>query len=366
MSIFRLPDLGEGLPDAEIHEWHIKVGESIAIDQPLVSMETAKALVEVPSPQAGKITKLHGKPGDIIKTGQPLVEYESEQREDTGTVVGKIEDSTETIEETFIIGAQAASGAARGKATPAVRRLAKELNVDLTTLNGTGPNNVITADDVQNTATQETEGLELLRGSRRMMALNMTASHAEVVAVTIYDDVDIHQWQENTDITVRLLQAVIEACKAEPILNSSYNGKHMGRITNQSINIGLAMDTGDALFVPVIKAAESLAPNELRDRIETFKQGVKKRDIPQEDLQGATITLSNFGKFAGRYASPVIVLPMVAIIAVGALRDDVVAFEGKAVVHRVLPLSLSFDHRAVTGGEATRFLGAMMQALQQP
>ena len=366
MSIFRLPDLGEGLPDAEIHEWLVKVGDVVKVDQPIVSMETAKAVVEVPSPQAGKIAKLNGKAGDIIKTGQPLVEFEGSERQDTGTVVGKIEDSGQVIEENFIIGSQAKASTGHVKATPAVRKLANELKVDLAKVKATGQNSVITADDVKQAAAHEIEGLELLRGTRRMMAINMANSHAEVVPVTIYDDVDIYQWSPEADITLRLIQALIAACKAEPALNASYNGKHVGRVLHQQVNVGLAMDTGDALFVPVIKAAESLKPAAIRERIETFKRGVKQRDIPQQDLQGATISLSNFGKFAGRYASPIIVPPTVAIVAVGSTREDVVAQQGKAVVHRVIPLSLTFDHRAVTGGEATRFLGMMMAELQKP
>jgi len=367
MSIFRLPDLGEGLPDAEIHEWLVKEGDTVKVDQPIVSIETAKALVEVPSPQAGKIIKLHGKASDIIKTGQPLVEFEGEERQDTGTVVGKIEDIGHAIEESFIIGsAKSSRSGPKIQATPAVRKLAKELNVDLATVKGSGVNTVITADDVRHAAQSDTEGLQLLRGTRRMMAINMAAAHTEVVPVTIYDDVDIHQWPDDVDITIRLIQALIKACQAETALNASFNSKLLGRVLNDHINIGLAIDTGEALFVPVIKNSEKMQPAALRDRIDTFKQGVKQRDIPQDDLQGATITLSNFGKFAGRYASPIIVPPTVAIIAVGSLRDDVVAYEGEAVVHRVIPLSLTFDHRVVTGGEATRFLGVMMEALKQP
>ncbi len=371
MSIFKLPDLGEGLPDAEINEWHIKVGDIVKTDQPLVSMETAKAVVEVPAPQDGKIIKLYGKPGDIIKTGSPLIEFESaEKREDTGTVVGNIESTGQIVKENFIIGKeQQQSGSSRIKATPAVRALAKKLNIDLATITATGANGIITLQDVEQ-ASQKTANNhdkqqgEPLRGVRRTMAIVMAQSHAEVVPVTIYDDADIHAWRENSDITARLIQAVVAACQAEPALNTLYDGKAMQRFPQQHVNLGLAMDTPDGLFVPVIKAAENKSVQQLRETIDRFKKTVRSREIAQDDLHGATITLSNFGNFAGRYASPIIVPPTVAIIAIGKLRENVVAYNGEAVIHRVIPLSVSFDHRAVTGGEATRFLGKMMESLR--
>lgn len=368
MSIFHLPDLGEGLPDAEIHEWHVKVGDEIKTDEPLVSMETAKAVVDVPAPQSGKISKLHGAPGDIIKTGAALVEFEStkEKAADTGTVVGNIESSDETIDEQFSIGSVGQKTTQRVRATPAVRALARKLNVDLNTVAGTGANGVITASDVEAaTGGQDDLGdMEGLRGVRRQMAITMSKAHAEVVPVTIFDDADIHAWQDGTDITVRLIQAVIHACQQEPALNAWYDGRKMARHLHEAIHLGIAMDTGEALFVPVIKDAQNKDSQALRDKINEFKAGVRNRDIPADDLQGASITLSNFGNFAGRYASPIIVPPTVAILGVGRTRDAAVAVDGNIESHRCLPLSLSFDHRAATGGEATRFLGAVIASLE--
>lgn len=368
MSTFNLPDLGEGLPDAEIVEWHVNVGDEVKTDQPLVSMETAKAVVEVPSPQDGKIEKLHGAAGDIIKTGAPLVEFTSTAvREDTGTVVGNIESSGITEEDNFIIGKQhrpATSGKIR--ATPAVRALAQRLGVNLADINASGANGIITAADVQQASGQSTqgkEGYEPLRGVRRSMVVSMTQSHQQVVPVTIFDDADIQAWRGNNDITARLVRALVKGCAVEPALNAWYDTATTSRKCHDAVHLGLAMDTADGLFVPVIRDAQDQTPSALRETINRFKQTVTSRDIPAEELQGATITLSNFGKFAGRYASPIIVPPMVAILAVGRLRDAVVAHEGKTQIHRSLPLSLTFDHRAVTGGEATRFLGAVIEDL---
>jgi 2-oxoisovalerate dehydrogenase E2 component (dihydrolipoyl transacylase) len=371
MSIFRLPDLGEGLPDAEITEWHVNVGDEVKVDQPLVSMETAKAVVEVPSPQAGKISLLHGKAGDIIKTGAPLVEFDGGEaakpaaKADTGTVVGNIETSDKVVEEASGV-AQKKAGATGVKATPAVRALARKLGVDLSCVTPSAANGVVSADDVKryNDMLSDVGELEPLRGARRAMAYNMVKSHDEVVPVTIYDNADIHAWKDGEDITVRLIQALIKACKAEPAVNAWFDNQAFGRRLHQHVNLGLAMDTGEQLFVPVLHKADEMSAEQIRAAVDDYKQKVRDQSITPEEMRGASISLSNFGKFAGRYANSLIVPPMVAIIAIGKKYDEVVAHEGQAAVHPVLPISLSFDHRGVTGGEATRFLGVFIEALQ--
>ncbi|MCC5015986.1 MULTISPECIES: dihydrolipoamide acetyltransferase family protein [Legionella] len=370
MNIFNLPDLGEGLPDAEIHEWFVKEGDTVTLDQPLVSMETAKAVVDVPCPQGGTIVKLFGKPGDVIKTGEPLVAFAATDapRVDKGTVVGNLEESTDISDDNFTIGAGRTTSQ-RAKATPAVRLLAKKLGVALNTLSGSGEHGVITREDVQaaaNKKAQLPEGFEALRGVRRAMLNSMMQSHQEVVPVSIFDEADIHSWQPETDITVRLIRAITHACKEEPALNAWFDTAHSARKCFNEVHLGLAMDSSEGLFVPVIHNTASCSDEQLRQMINDYKQAVQDRAVAPEKLKGATITLSNFGKFAGRFASPIIVPPMVAILAVGRLYEAVVATKGKAEIHRLLPLSLSFDHRAVTGGEATRFLGAVIQALQKP
>jgi pyruvate dehydrogenase E2 component (dihydrolipoamide acetyltransferase) len=370
MNIFKLPDLGEGLPDAEIHEWFVKEGDNVTTDQPLVSMETAKAVVDVPCPQSGIIAKLFGKPGDVIKTGEPLVAFESgvAQSTDKGTVVGNLEESSEITEDHFVIGTQS-SDRQRVRTTPAVRMLAKKLNVDLATLVGTGEHGVITRNDVQTQSDKNEQvptGFEPLRGVRRAMLHSMVQSHAEIVPVSIFDEADINNWKEGTDITVRLIRALVSASKKEPALNAWFNTKHGARQCFEQVHLGLAMDNEEGLFVPVIHDANQQSDNKLRQIINEYKASVRNRDINAEQLKGATIILSNFGKFAGRFASPIIVPPMVSILAVGRLyQSAVVTSERQIEAHNMLPLSLSFDHRAVTGGEATRFLGAVIEALQE-
>ncbi|MDP3561188.1 MAG: dihydrolipoamide acetyltransferase family protein [Legionellaceae bacterium] len=369
MDIFNLPDLGEGLPDAEIHEWFVKIGDVVTADQPLVSMETAKAVVDVPCPQSGTIAKLFGQPGDVIKTGDPLMAFEAlvTPRVDKGTVVGNLEESTEVSEDNFIIGSNKNTGN-RPKVTPNIKLLAKKLNVNLNTLTGTGEHGFITRDDVEKAAeklSQVPDGFEPLRGVRRAMLNSMVQSHHDVVPVSIFDEADIHAWKSNTDITVRLIRAISDACQVEPALNAWFDTKHSARKCFEKINLGLAMDNDEGLFVPVLHDIQSQSEQQLRATIDEYKKSVIDRTIPAEQLKGATITLSNFGKFAGRFASPIIVPPMVAILAVGRLYEGVVSVQGQIESHRLLPLSLSFDHRAVTGGEATRFLGAVMKSLQK-
>ncbi|MBO6852093.1 MAG: E3 binding domain-containing protein, partial [Marinobacter sp.] len=194
MKNFKLPDLGEGLPEAEIVEWHVKVGDTVTVDQVLVSVETAKAIVEVPSPEAGVIAKLYGEPGDIIHTGEPLLAYEGEG-DDSGTVVGELKKAEAgSRQDQFIVGAAPSSKRARSnRATPGVRALAERLGVSLEQIKGSGPGGLVTNDDVHKHASHQKQlgDSEPLRGTRRTMARNMALSHAQVVPVSIFEDVDI-------------------------------------------------------------------------------------------------------------------------------------------------------------------------------
>ncbi len=371
MKIFYLPDLGEGLAEAEIREWYVKVGDEVKVDQPLVSMETAKAVVDVPSPQAGKIAALHGKPNDIIQTGAALVSYEGAEavQADKGSVVGQLPSSASAWDDGDVIIGAAPTTTAAIKAMPAARLLATELKIDLANIKGTGPQGLITVQDVKHVhattpSVAFTGETETLHGVRRMMAQAMSQSHREIVPVTIVEDVDITHLPEKTDITVLLMQAMSAAAKAEPALNAWYDGKTFMRQCFDEVNIGMAVDSEEGLFVPVIHSAEKKSPVELRAKINEYKISVKDRSIAGADMQGATVTLSNFGTITGRYATPIIVPPAVAILGCGRSRATPVVHDGQLKPGRVMPLSLTFDHRAATGGEATRYLGAVVAYLQ--
>ncbi|AHI66764.1 2-oxo acid dehydrogenase subunit E2 [Burkholderia thailandensis] len=364
MKIFKLPDLGEGLQEAEIVEWHVKAGDTIDADRPLVSVETAKAIVEIPSPQSGRVAKLFGQPGDIVHLGAPLVAFEGEDGgEDAGTVVGRM-----TVGEHVVQEPPTALGAGAGalKAIPAVRALARKLDVDLAMVTPSGADGVITAADVQRVAKvlAELGPPEVLRGVRRAMAQNMARAQSEVAAATVIDDADIHAWPAGADVTMRLVRALVAGCRAEPGLNAWFDGQAGRRHVVAKIDVGIAVDLPDGLFVPVLRDVAHRDAADLRRGLDRMRADIRARRIPPDELRGNTITLSNFGMIGGKYAAPVVVPPTVAILGAGRVHDAVVAADGAPAVHRVLPLSLTFDHRVVTGGEAARFLAAAIADLQ--
>ena len=485
---FLLPDLGEGLPDAEIVEWHVAVGQVVRLDDPLVSMETAKAVVDVPAPCSGTLLRVAGKAGDVITTGAWLAEFELDPnlpqraaghdtghvhgaghapppaatpaavaspvtvmppmpslsasdlsnelpegvtpafgggfknatpalaapapattaapaaaREDAGTVVGAMQVSGEVRRET----AMAIGGV---KAVPAVRALAKKLGIDLARVEPTGAEGVVTLADVKRAAERGEARLgeppspsalrtpapsitapvpdvrppvaalpprperpvdagfdtdAPIRGVRRNMVRSMAAAHAEVVPTTLMDDADLHAWSPGEDITVRLIRSLVVASAAEPAMNAWLNAKEGTLRRHARVDVGIAIDHADGLFVANLRDADRMDASAMRAGISRLRDGLKDRSLPAEELSGYTIMLSNFGKFAGKYATPVVVPPCVCIVAAGRLYHGVVPVLGGIETHRLMPLSLTFDHRAATGGEAARFLKAMIDDLQR-
>lgn len=455
---FFLPDLGEGLPDATIVEWFVKPGDTILLDAPLVSMETAKAVVEVPSPVSGKVLKLAGDAGDVIVTGKMLAEFEidaskpqraegqdtghhhgggdadtppapapsapppatrtEELREDSGTVVGAMQSSD-------AVHAEAAVAVGGVKAMPAVRAMARKLGVDLARVQPSGPDGVATMADVKRAAADGSAKVggsggpvggasaptpvsgrvvgaeappaapasaapaqsrtalsasgkpmrtqppsvsasgqpEQLKGVRRNMARVMADAHSKVVPTTLTDDADIHAWSAGNDMTVRLIRAICVAARTVPALNAWFDGEALSRTLHPHVDIGIAVDTDDGLFVPALRNAHLLDANGVREGVNRLRAQVQDRSLPASELTGYTISLSNFGMFAGRYATPVVVPPCVAIVAAGRARHQMTPVLGGLESHKVIPLSLTFDHRACTGGEAARFLRAMLDDL---
>ena len=340
MKTFRLPDLGEGLQQAEVSAWHVRENDDVAVDQPLLSVETEKALVE-------------------FADG-------SDERAEAGTVVGRLDTNAAPMRDGVATG-DGAAVPARVRAAPAVRALAQRLNVDLAIVTPTGPNDTVTAKDVERVSRilKEVGPLEMLRGVRRAMARSMSQAHAEVAPVTVNDDADLHAWWGGDQLLMlRLIRAIAAGCKVEPALNAWYDGKAVGRRVLESIHLGVAVDTPDGLFVPVLRDVGRRTPEDLRAGLERLRNDTRARTIPPEELRGYTFILSNFGTFGGRYANPIVQPPTVAILGAGRVRDEVVAIDGKPAVHPILPLSLTIDHRAVTGGEATRFLSAVIADLQ--
>jgi 2-oxoisovalerate dehydrogenase E2 component (dihydrolipoyl transacylase) len=413
MTTFNLPDLGEGLAEAEIVRWHVNVGDAVTVDQPMLAVETAKAVVEVPAPFSGIVKTLYGQPGDVIATGAPLIDFDTSAARnssgDAGTVVGNMPTSdTELIETAHAgsstynrtnggtsssVGTNSAGGpnstGARLRAAPAARALAKRLGVDLTGLNGSGRGGVIIVDDViahsslathssaiarsnttpgapnPTTAAPAFPGGEKLRGLRRAMSQSMSLARDNVTNCTVCDDADLHRWGEGQDITTRLLRAIATGCQAEPTLNAWFDGNTQSRRLMPRVDVGMAVDTGDGLIVPVIRDVGSRTKAELRQDIDRLKRAARERTVTPEDLRDVTFMLSNFGMIAGRYATPVVVPPMVAILGSGRLSRDVIAVNDGIEAHLRMPLSLTFDHRCVTGGEAARFLAAVLRDLEK-
>ena len=402
MSTFRLPDLGEGLAEAEIVEWHVKVGDHVRVDQPMVSVETAKAVVEVPAPFSGVVTALRGAPGDILPTGAPLIEF------DSGTVVGSMPATSEEefVESVTVGGMHRHGHLGRARAVPAARALAKGLGLDLAAVQGGGRAGLITLDDVLrhaningsasaagNSAANGTPAgngaagngaaaspaaramaaagpadgtVEPLRGVRRAMAQSMTLSRDQVAGATVCDDADIHHWTQRGDYMPRLMRAMICGWRAEPALNAWYDPAAQSRLLVAHIDLAIAVDTPGGLIVPVVRNIESKSPQELRAAIALQKDAAHRRSTAPEDLRDFTLMLSNFGTLAGRYGIPRVVPPAVAILGAGKVREDAVVVAGAVLAHRRMPLSLSFDHRCITGGEACRFLGAVIADLEKP
>ncbi len=368
MKYFKLPDLGEGLTEAEIVEWHIQSGDEVTEDQKLLTVETAKALIELPSPQAGTVSHLFGQPGDLIHIGEPLLEFAAGE-DQSQSVVGEIPAApSDTRQQPFIIGAaQTPTQPNSIRATPAVRALANRLQVDLHTVQASGPQGQLIPADIERAAqlAEQHGPATPLKGTRRHMAIRMQQAHAEVVPVTLTEQVDIGHWPEGTDITLKLIQAIAHACERVPEMNSWFDGQKLAWRQHSQLDLGIAVDTEQGLFVPVLRDIRGRSDQDLRQGLDRLRQDVAARSIPPQEMQGATFTLSNFGMLGGLFATPVVIPPQIGILAVGRKFAYPQQSDSGVRLSPHLPLSLTFDHRALTGAEAARFLAAVSTYLLQ-
>lgn len=382
MKSFMLPDLGEGLAESEIVEWHINAGDIVTVDQIVVTIETAKAIVEVPAPYSGKIIHRYGNEGDVINIGSLLLEIEeaetadtaeqvsssiSVNKEDAATVVGNVSQQSHHVDiDDFWIGGDKNTSAKKLiTAMPSARRLAQRLGVDLHVFKGSGPEGLIIDADIYNQCDQQLPGTEVLKGARRTMVNTMAESHHNVAAVTITEEALLVDWGVGEDISIRLIQAVINACQQEPALNAWFDAETMTRCLHSTVNVGIAVDSNHGLYVPVLRHADEYSPKGVRQWLDKTVKGIRERKIGREQLQHATITLSNFGAIAGIYATPVVTTPQVAIVGAGRIIEKVIIKEEQPITVKAMPLSMTFDHRACTGGEAARFIKALVLHLQQ-
>ena len=452
-SHFILPDLGEGVHEAELIKWRVSAGDQVAEHQTLAEMETDKALVEVPSPWAGVVTELCGAEGDIINVGSVLVRYgestghppaspasdqtqatessASEEREDAGTVVGSMNndgDAPSALTRRRTEAEEVPTEQARALATPAVRGIAKQLGVDINRVLGTGRGGRVTASDVErfaqesatteppsnqpsrnritvadipehssassNLPTDATAGREPIlppvpvdpsgttevipfRGVRRKIAEALDRSVKTAVHFTVVDEADItdldRKRKEYSAITGRklsflpfVIRAVAHGLREHPALNAVVDEAKSEIHRKGNLNLGIAVDSDAGLMVPVLRNAEKLAIVEAAEGVARLAAGCRDRSIPREELTGSSFTISNVGSYGGRFATPVINHPEVAILAVGRGYEKVLAKDGRIYAGLSLPMSLSCDHRVVDGAEGARFLNTVKRLLEDP
>ncbi|MFO1088401.1 MAG: dihydrolipoamide acetyltransferase family protein [Hyphomicrobiales bacterium] len=378
MRVFILPDLGEGLQEAHIVEWHVEEGEDVRADQPLVSVETDKAVTEIPVPWTGRIAKLLSTPGETVKVGSALAHFDVGFRHEPDGSTGVTRPPNAPAP---TAAAQPSPAQRSAVAMPAVRALARELGVDLASLAGTGPAGAIIVKDVANAframvgapgATRAEpaapslprQGYKPLDPVRAAMARKMAASHAAVVPATVFEEARISSWHGRDDITARLVRAIAVAIAREPVFNAFFDADH-GLKPNEQLDLGVAVDTPAGLVVPVLRNAGRYSAAEVRSAVDGLVEAAIERRLGPEAFKDPTFTLSNYGMIAGLHATPVVLPPQVAILGAGRLRRILVPVETDAVAETVLPLSLTYDHRPITGGEAARFIKALVGDLER-
>ena len=382
---FKFPDVGEGIAEGEIVRWLVKEGDWVKEDQDLVEVETDKAVLTLNSPYTGKIEKLCGNEGEIIKVGALLttIRVEGETvaesaRKDSGTVVGSLAEAIEVARPVL--------------ATPAVRALARQMMVDLASVKGNGPAGRITKEDVEKaagkSASQPSPAADIygpveripLRGIRRTVAKRMAEASKHVAEVTIWEDADITELeqvrakqreateQQGVKLTYLpfLIKASIAALKAHPYFNATLDEETQEIILKKYYNLGIAVDTSDGLIVFVIKEADRKSLVDLARETAALAEKARLRKIDLPELRGGTFTITNYGVVGASYGTPIINHPEVAILGLGKIEDRAVVRGGQIVIRKIMPLSLAFDHRVIDGVEAGRFLGVVIQHLVDP
>lgn len=381
MFEFRFPDVGEGIVEGEIRRWMVKVGEKVAAHQPLVEMETDKAVVELPSPREGIVRELRGEVGETVPVGTVLTvideggeeqERPPEQRPKPAAVgvVGELEEAPE--DETH-----------PPRALPKDRKLAAELGVELAAVRPSGPGGRITEEDIRGGAAAPPEGEEEripLRGVRRSMAKAMVASAFTAVHVTVLERADALALRElrqrerkladSRGVKLTYLPFLVKALtlvlERFPILNSRLDEERQEVVLSRTMNIGFAVDTPDGLLVPVVRGARRLSILELAARLQDLSVRARERKITPAEVKGGTFTVTNYGAIGGLWGTPIINPPEAAILGIGRIAEEAVVRGGEVVPRPVVPLSLTFDHRIIDGATAHRFLNALIEHVENP
>jgi pyruvate dehydrogenase E2 component (dihydrolipoamide acetyltransferase) len=347
--VFAMPDLGEGLEEGEIVAWLVAEGEPIALNQPLVEVETAKATVEIPSPFAGTVTTLHASVGDAVPVGSPLVTFDGADR-------GALSRP------------DVAASPVKAAATPAVRKLAKERGVDLATIAGTGPDGRITVEDLNAAGgwTLDIAGVEPISPVRREIARRLTEV-AAIPQVTTFRTVDctaLEALRRDRDVSPLpvFIAALARISPDHPLLNSSWqpDGIHASR----SVHVGLAIDTERGLMVPVLRNAHSMGIAGIASEIRRLAEAARGGHLTPNDLHGATIGVSNTGSYGSEAGTPLLNPGNAVTVAMGVVQSRALVVDGEVVARPACTLSLTFDHRVMDGATAGRALTDLVSLLQ--
>ena len=346
---FRMPDLGEGVAEGEIVRWLVAVGEEVAEDDLLVEIQTDKATVEVPSPAAGVVSRILAEEGDVVPVGELLVVIGSE-----GATTGSDP----------VVASGVAAAAPRVQATPAVRRLAAELGVDLAALAGSGP---VTEAAVRGAAGggQAAGRREPLRGVRRAIAEHLARSHREVPAVTVVEECDFtHLSLTRGELTYLpfVLRATADALGRHAALNARLERDEI--VYLEDVHLGVAMQTEAGLVVPVVRDAASKTVEQLATEVTELGAAAAAGTLTPEQLRGSTFTVSSAGRLGGLFATPLVNHPEVAILGVHRIAPRPVVIDGAILVRDIGLVSCTFDHRVVDGAVATTFLLDVIAGLE--
>lgn len=410
---FKFTDVGEGIAEGEIVKWLIKPGDLVKEDQTIVQIETDKAVVDIPSPKSGKVLKIHFKEGEVIKVGQTLVTIgeaqdviiqrqtrQPDQPQKSTSVVGQLEEAPEesTLKVPHAEPMRGITPLQKVLISPSLRKQAKDQGINLTNIKGSGPQGTITKSDLGITTTpppkQEIPQQKItiqrkydqygyvehmpLKGIRKTIARNMVKSITEAAQVTAMEDINVTKLakireqenktleKQNTKLTFLpfITKAVIAALKENPILNSSLVDEDI--IIKKYYNIGIAVETELGLMVPVIKRAEDKSILQITQEITNLAEQCRTRKIDIMDLQGSTFTLTNYGSIGGNYGTPIINPGEAAILGLGRITEQPIVEQGKIKIAKILPVSLTFDHRILDGAQAARFLESLKMYLEDP
>ena len=377
---FRLPDLGEGIAEVELRRWLVKDGDRVAEHQPIVEVETDKAVVEVPSPHKGTVVRLRRQEGETVRVGEVLLEIADEgeiPKPDLGEhrrSVGIVGILPEWDEESEV------------RATPMARKLARERGIDLTGVRGSGPHGSITPEDLERSpgppqpSSEDFGPVERLplRGVRRSIARNLIVSQRLTAFVTTMEEADVTVlWRlrerEQQAVEARgthltflpfFIKAVQHALREHPYLNAAIDDATETVIIKKHYHFGIAVETTDGLMVPVIRDVERKSILELAAEIQELGRKARERTIGLNELKGSSFTITNYGHFGGIFATPVINWPDVAILGFGRIVERPWVHKGEIAIRKILPLSLTFDHRVADGAEAGQFLTKVVRYLE--